>query len=256
MTAPAASLPRRALRALWQRGLAYALRKAIREIRNPIRYSYWYYLAFKSLRTFLFEGRRYRYFYHRYNRTWRSERAIEVPIVWKIVRQNRGRRILEVGNVLSHYFPVGHDRLDKYETAPGVINEDVVDFRPGHLYDLIVSISTLEHVGWDEQPRDPGKIPRAVGNLKSLLAPRGRIVLTLPLAYNPHLDALLRAGTLPFSRRYCFKRVSDDNRWREVSWEEIKNCRFDTPFRRVNGLLICIIEQADRASETQPHGVL
>jgi hypothetical protein len=37
--------------------------------------------------------------------------------------------------------------LDKYEQAPGVINEDVVSFSPPQKYDLIVSVSTLEHVG-------------------------------------------------------------------------------------------------------------
>jgi hypothetical protein len=41
-----------------------------------------------------------------------------------------GRNVLEVGNVLSHYFPVHHDVLDKYEKAKGVINEDVVEFSP------------------------------------------------------------------------------------------------------------------------------
>ena len=35
-------------------------------------------------------------------------------------------------------------------------------------FDLIVAISTLEHVGWDESPRDPAKAPRAVEVLRSL----------------------------------------------------------------------------------------
>jgi len=51
--------------------------------------------------------------------------------------------------VLSHYFAVKHDIVDKYEIAPSVVNEDLVNFKPGKKYDLIVSISTLEHVGWD-----------------------------------------------------------------------------------------------------------
>ena len=95
-----------------------------------------------------------------------NERAIEVPIVWKIVSEYSEGRILEVGNVLSHYFSVCHDILDKYEKADGVINQDVVNFWAPNKYELIVSISTLEHVGWDESPRDPNKILRAIENLK------------------------------------------------------------------------------------------
>ena len=69
-------------------------------------------------------------------------------------------KVLEVGNVLSWYGPVHHDVLDKYEVTSGVINQDVVDFVPRHQYNVIVAISTIEHVGWDETPRDPTKVLR------------------------------------------------------------------------------------------------
>jgi hypothetical protein len=54
-----------------------------------------------------------------------------------------------------------------------------------------VSISTLEHVGWDEMTREPMKILKAIENLKNLTNPKGKIVVTLPLGYNPELDRLL-----------------------------------------------------------------
>ena len=38
-----------------------------------------------------------------------------------------------------------------------VINEDITYFQPNHKYDLIVSISTFEHIGFDEDPRDTVK---------------------------------------------------------------------------------------------------
>ena len=99
--------------------------------------------------------------------------------------------------MLSNYVHFQHDIVDKYEKAEGVINQDVVDFQPAEnendKYDLIVSISTIEHVGWDETPRDPKKIPRALENLTTkCLAPRGEIVVTLPLGYNTYLDKLLK----------------------------------------------------------------
>lgn len=102
------------------------------------------------------------------------------------MKKYKGRKILEVGNVLSHYFPVNHDIVDKYEKADGVINQDVIDFYPSKRYDLIISISTLEHVGWDENLRDhkilrdPMKVLHAIENLKRLLAPEGKWLSPYP----------------------------------------------------------------------------
>jgi len=56
----------------------------------------------------------------------------------------------------------------------------------------IVSISTIEHMGWDETPRDPKKIPLALENLIECLVPGGEIVVTLPIGYNTYLDKLLK----------------------------------------------------------------
>jgi hypothetical protein len=74
---------------------------------------------------------------------------IEVPIIYEMVKEAEayGQKVLEVGNVLSHYFHVNHDIVYKYEKAKGVINEDVINFRLPKKYDLIISISTLEHMG-------------------------------------------------------------------------------------------------------------
>jgi hypothetical protein len=238
----APSLLLRAKHVTQEKGLAYALRAGAGEALRRLTSSYAYYRVVKSARTFAVQGQHYRYFYRRYNSTWKTERAVEIPIVWRIMRQHAGQRVLEVGNVLSHYFAVTHDIVDKYEHAPGVINRDIVDYQPSARYDLIISISTLEHVGWDEQPREPAKVIRALEHLRTLTAPGGRIVLTLPLAYNPYLDDLLRQGAFPFTHRYCLKRVSRDNRWREVAWAEIEHAGFNTPFRGINGLVIGIIE--------------
>ena len=52
--------------------------------------------------------------------------------------------MLEVGHVLGHYGNHDHAVLDKYETAAGVINEDITLADRGR-FDLILSISTFEH---------------------------------------------------------------------------------------------------------------
>jgi SAM-dependent methyltransferase len=171
------------------------------------------YRLFKSRRPLTVRGVDYRYFYHAYNETYRNERAVEIPLLWPIVQRLPPEQVLEVGNVLSHYFSTRHDVVDKYERAPRVQNVDVVDFFPTRSYDLIVSISTLEHVGFDEQPPEPSKPLRAIRHLQRCLSPRGRLVITLPIGANPHLDRMLCEGHVPLEDPVCLCRISADNRW-------------------------------------------
>ena len=192
-------------------------------------------------RHFVFRGQELEYFYHRYNFTWRNERIVEVPIAWSFVEAAGDRRVLEVGNVLSHYFPHRHTVLDKYDRAPGVINEDALTFAPGERYDVIVSISTLEHVGWDEDPRDPDKPVQVATNLARLLRPGGLLVASLPIGYNPHVDRSLGSRRFPFTETYCLKRVSRDNRWQEVDWADIRDARYGVPFPSANGIVVGIV---------------
>lgn len=215
------------------------VRKVLHEVKVSALFGY--YRTFKAGRTIEFQGHTYPYLYRRYNLTVRNERAVEVPIFAHLVNQYPADRVLEVGNVLAHYFPVSHDRLDKYEQAPGVINADVVDFQPGKNYDLIVSISTLEHVGWDEQPRDPTKLLRAIANLQSLLVPGGTLAISLPLGYNAEVDRLVRSRALPFTSEGYLKRGAD-NVWREVGWHEVQGADYNYHIPTANGLVVGTIE--------------
>ena len=125
-----------------------------------------------------------------YHATYTNERAVEIPVAMGLVDKYRGRRILEVGNVLSHYFSFPHVIVDKYEVGPGVTNEDIDEFATSQKFDLIISISTLEHVGWDETPRDRTKIIKALKNIRNLVNPGGLVMVTLPVGQNPLLDKL------------------------------------------------------------------
>jgi len=231
-----------------ERGAYYVIHSGIRIIYDWLTNPFWYYyykifIIKRKIPKFTFQEDTYSYFFHNYNTTWKNERAIEIPIIWKIVKECRGKKILEVGNVLSHYFPVNHDILDKYEKVDGIINQDVVDFQPSKKYDLIISISTLEHVGWDEKPKEPMKILHAIENLKRCLAPGGKIVVTLPLGYNFEMDKLLQKGKIKFTKQYCLKRISKDNKWIKVDWKDIQSSKYDDPFPNANGLVIGIIEK-------------
>jgi len=199
-----------------------------------------YYRKVRRHNTVLVLGKAYRYFDT--VKTWHGERAVEIPIVMEMVRKYQGTNILEIGNVLSNHVRFEHDILDKYEIAKGIMNEDVVDFRPEKRYDLVVSISTLEHVGWDEKPRDNMKIPRAIENMKALITSRGgMIIITLPLGYNSALDKLLKDGIIRFSKQYHLVRISKGNEWKESSWEDVQVAKYNTPLPFANGLLIGII---------------
>jgi len=197
-----------------------------------------YFAIFRPSNTFVFRGESYPYLYSYSNFTFLNERAVEVPIVRRIWNQNTGRRILEVGNVLSQYYPVEHDVLDKYERVDGIINQDVVDFNPEKKYDLIICISTLEHVGWDERPKDPEKILRAIDNLKELLDKQGEIIVTIPLGYNPAIDDLIRKGNIQFSELRCLKRISGNNRWIETEWQEVERSTYNNNYPRAEGIVI------------------
>jgi len=177
--------------------------------------------------TFQFDGKTYEYLYHRYNKTWTNERGVEIPIFRELLRQFQGKRILELGNVLAHYCPVHHDIIDKYEVAPGVMNQDIVEFTPQQKYDLIISISTLEHVGWDEQPQEPAKLLQAIEHLRSAcLASSGRLVASLPIGYNRYFDDLLNNGKSPFTTQRFLKRISKQNYWIESDWEHCRGVRY------------------------------
>jgi SAM-dependent methyltransferase len=129
-----------------------------------------------------------------YNTTRLNERAVELPIARQFLTGQVGR-LLEVGNVLSHYYPELPQRavVDRYEEAKGVSNIDV--FRIDRTWDRIVSISTLEHVRWDEAtPREVGRSAAAVEHLRDLLAPGGRMLVTIPMGWNTPLDDWLLDG--------------------------------------------------------------
>lgn len=185
-------------------------------------------------RRFTMRGEKYPYYAGTYNSAWHNERTVEIAIALRFIERYNGRRILEVGNVLSHYGAAPHEVVDKYEAGPGVLNVDVLDYRPDDRYDLIVCVSTLEHVGWDEDVADPTKPVRAVEHLVGLLAPGGALLVTVPLGYNPHVDRALRTDAFALDDIAYLKRISRDNRWREIDKSDVGVVRYGLPFPAAN----------------------
>lgn len=203
-----------------------------------------WWLALAPQKYFTIHGQRYPYLYRLNNSTWQNERCVEIAFAKDLIAQFPGRRFLEVGHVLGYYDSFPHDVLDKYEQASGVINEDIVDFRPARPYDLVVSVSTLEHVGFDEDVQDPPKVLRAFQAIvEHYLAPGGVLLVTLPIGYNPAVDRFLKSGEMAFDKKYSLKRFAW-NDWREVPWEEIRDLPYDMSVPTAKGLVIGIIQKS------------
>ncbi len=203
-----------------------------------------YYKLFKGNERFIFQQSEYRYFIQEYNTTWRNERAVEIPVVCQMLNERKGK-VLEIGNVLSHYFDFKHAIVDKYEKAEDVINEDVTTLELKSRYDTIVSISTLEHVGWDEKSSseklmDRNKIPLAISRLKTLLNHQGIIIFTVPLGHNPYLDELIKTQKLNVQNQFFLKRISK-NKWVESDWDGVKNSKYGFPYSQGNAIMLGIV---------------
>lgn len=189
---------------------------------------------------FEFQGERLPYTFVRYNNSFLNERAIEISIAKWFLADSQGP-ILEVGNVLAHYGVSGHTVLDKYEVIPGVLNEDIVDYVPSTPFQTVIAISTLEHVGWDETPRDPGKVLRAIESVKACVAPGGRALVTMPLGYNTGLDGGLRDGAIQFDEVVWMVRASRRNEWVEAGKDEALAKEYGRPYTGANGLYVGMI---------------
>lgn len=189
--------------------------------------------------SFDFHGERYSVFHHRRNRTWLTERAIELPVAMRFVDAFRPSGVgLEVGNVLSHYRAVHHRVVDKYERASAVENLDVLDIQTDRPFDFIVAISTIEHVGWDEPERDLDKPARAIHHLRSLLKPNGgRMLVTLPLGYNPSVDLLALGGVSGAHHAEIFVR-DRRHRWKPTHQPEPHQLRYQFELRSATALWI------------------
>jgi len=173
--------------------------------------------------TFTWNGLTLEYFDHPYNHTALNMRCVEIPIArWFLDQAPEGARMLEVGNVLSHYGPVTWPVVDLYEA--GAINADVMEWEPEEPVDLLISISTIEHVGFGRYARTTPPVPASqiLARLRSFLSPGGRALITAPTAYNPAIDEELRAGTLGADEMW-FMRAEFNwtrNEWVECTLEE------------------------------------
>lgn len=158
-----------------------------------------------------------------YNVTPSNERQVEIPIVMKKIN------MLEVGNVLNHY-KLKWDVVDKFEKAPGVINQDILNYNPGKKYDKIVSISTLEHVGGRK------RILKAIKKLKSLLNKGGHLVFTVPIGWNTEMDWLISHNKLGVSMKFMY--LNNYAEWHECEKEIAMGRKYGGDWAFANAIMV------------------
>lgn len=175
---------------------------------------------------FYVDGKLYYMFAHKYNTAWANERGVEVSYIRDLLKNYDSDSILEIGNVISHYFPVDWDVVDKYEKGLNVINEDIIDFHPSKRYDLIFSISTFEHIGYDEEKIDSEKILKVLNHLRNLLKPNGRIVFTGITEYNRYFKSHISHGNFGCDKEFymlCVVNTKLNQKWVQTVKDSIYN---------------------------------
>jgi hypothetical protein len=165
---------------------------------------------------------------------WRSERCVEIALGAKALSNYDAEEVLEVGNVLPMANFVGHTVVDKYERGPGVINEDIVGFNPGRRFDLAISISTIEHVGWDELPQDPRKAAVALDAISELA---DDLLVTVPVGHHLALqDDFVNGGI--FDEVTLIVRESRVPKWRRRPIADMSSLEYGRPLPFANGILV------------------
>jgi len=142
---------------------------------------------------------------------------VEVLISKKVLDKYEGKNVLEIGNVLNTYFSCKHTVLDKHEIYPGIINKNVANYNTNKRFDFIISVSTLEHVGFSiGEKNEPGKFQKSIYNLIRLLRSDGLFFITLPMFYSEKIDTLIINDKMVFQEEYFMKRVSALNQWVQI----------------------------------------
>ena len=165
-------------------------------------------------------------------------------IVYNLVRYftDNNKYILEIGAVLPHYYKINHIVVDKDEVMDGVTNEEILTYTPKEKFDLIVSISTFEHIGFNEYSIDeekyPNKVIEVIKHLKQdCLNDGGTIIITIPIGYNKTFDEHMINGDLDLGERYCLKRTSLTE-WVESTFDEVIKTKCSNPYPCANGIVI------------------
>lgn len=175
------------------------------------------------MKTFTFNGKRYKYVDMKPNQTRVNERRVELALAFEFIN-NLKDDVVEIGNVTRHYNKeYTHNVVDLHEIPTWKIeNADVLTWTPTKKYKGAISISTVEHIG------EPIlAINRILGFTKNAL-------ITFPVGYAEIEEIIKDKNT------FYLKRISEDNEWIQSTYNKIKNCKYDKPFPFANAIGVII----------------
>jgi SAM-dependent methyltransferase len=154
-----------------------------------------------------------------------NERLVELPCFVSMIETIKltkpKAKILEVGNVLHQTVPVDWEVIDKYELGKDLFDEK-------RKFDIVISISTLEHIGFN-----------AIEKCKSLLNKDGILIVSVPTGYNFEMDKGIQTKN-PFDKVLYFERKGPEH-WELV--KEFPKAAFHAPYDCANGLVIGFIKK-------------
>jgi SAM-dependent methyltransferase len=178
---------------------------------------------------------------------WSDERAIEIP--WVLARSGGERRVLDVGTAFAEPAYVeglqelGAEELvtvDLAEPATVVADVRALPFDDGR-FDVILCVSTLEHVGRDtavyavEAPADADGDAAALRELRRVLAREGRLLVSVPTGVHDDqgwqlqreplawIDLFERSGFTVYEDELY---VRGDDGWRTATLAEAASARY------------------------------
>ncbi|MEG4542030.1 hypothetical protein QUB64_04630, partial [Microcoleus sp. Aus8_D2] len=225
-------------------------------------------------RTFSLNGKDLYYNRIRYNNP--TERTVEVPTAFDFLASlDKKDRILEVGNVLAYYENALSEHtgiirrkiVDKFENELGVDNEDLMDLRSAEKFDAVVCISTVEHIGQQEEPsgtygehienRDLEAPLKAIAKIYDLLDVGGKALITVPFGTltdgdwyiqfsGQYLAQLKKYGVPKEAISTNFLKQIDRNPiwdkaqmlWAEVDGLEVSDAEYNYPFPYSNAIAV------------------
>jgi SAM-dependent methyltransferase len=176
-----------------------------------------------------------------------DERAIEIP--WVLARYAGERRVLDVGTVFAEpaYIAGLHElaipelvTVDVAEGATVVADVRDLPFEDAR-FELVLCLSTLEHVGRDnavyavDAPRDDAGDLAGLRELRRVLAPHGRLLVTVPTGIDEDqgwqvqrtplawIERFEQAGFLVFEDELY---VRAEESWRTATLAEAQQARY------------------------------
>ena len=192
----------------------------------------------------------FKYFINHYNKTYNNERTIEVSLAKYFFDISINKQIIELGNVSKHYLKKNHRVIDKYEKSKGVENIDFLELEVKKKYDFL-SLSTIEHIGFDEFSRYKHLntevksfqkkliFKRVFEKINQLIDENSKLLVTAPIGYNQGLDEYISLNHKSKDFQFRFmKRINMQNQWVETSYNNVKEIKYSDQFPAANAIVI------------------